>query len=57
MKKILITVYIDYLNNFKDVESFAREHQLTVEEISIILTAGKNLYELQNRNKLAKNNE
>lgn len=49
IKQILINLFLDYNKNYIDVLNFAAEYDLTEAEANIILTAGRNLNELENR--------
>jgi|GEM_PF-4205011 len=49
LKLILMNLYLDYRDNYTSVEIFAQDMNLSVPEANIIITAGKNLTELKQR--------
>ena len=55
IKQILIALHLDYVSNYQSVLHFATDHDLSEAEANIMLTAGRNLNELENRLNAKKN--
>ncbi len=49
IKLILMNLYIDYTTNHLSALHFSAEYGISEAEANILITAGKNLHELENR--------
>jgi hypothetical protein len=45
MRNVLITAYLDYVNNYLTIERYAEHNELTVDQATTLVSLGKQLHE------------